>query len=146
MTQGFAQAIAVCKQITDHQKHAPQLADRYGHIVPKLAEIYAARTDSDALAAYDEVATRYQRSGRDRDAIDIFRKMVELDATNPLPHLRLAEACCRVQALDEAINSFWTAAELLLKLGRPDDALKVVERILHFRPIRSTPRSPPSSI
>lgn len=135
-SQGFAlKAIAVYKQIREIiKKHAPQLADRYGHIVPKLAEIYTQLgLTSDALSAYDEVATRYQRSGRDRDAIDIFRRMVALDATNPLPHLRLAEACCRVQSLDEAIDSFWTAAELLLKLGRPDDALKVVERILHFR-------------
>ena len=59
-----------------------------------------------------------QRAGRDREAVDVFRTMVELDRTNPLPHLRLAEACCRVQALDEAIDSFWTAADLLLNLGR----------------------------
>ncbi len=38
-----------------------------------------------------------------------------------------------MQALDEAIESFWTAAELLINLARRDDALKVVERILHFR-------------
>ena len=134
--QGFAlKAIAVYKQIRELiRKHAPQLADRYGHIVPKLAEIYTQLgLTSDALSAYDEVATRYQKAGRDRDAIEIFRKMVELDSTNPLPHLRLAEACCRVQALDEAIDSFWTAAELLLNLQRRDDALKVIERILHFR-------------
>ncbi len=134
--QGFAlKAIAVYKQIRELiRKHAPELADRYGHIVPKLADIYTQLgLTSDALAAYDEVATRLQRSGRDRDAIEIFRKMVVLDATNPLPHLRLAEACCRVQSLDEAIDSFWAAAELLLKLQRRDDALKVIERILHFR-------------
>jgi tetratricopeptide (TPR) repeat protein len=134
--QGFAlKAIAVYKQIRELiKKHAPDLADRYGHIVPKLAEIYTQLgLTSDALAAYDEVATRLQRAGRDREAIDVFRKMVELDENNPLPHLRLAEACCRVQSLDEAIESFWTAAELLLNLGRSDDALKVIERILHFR-------------
>jgi tetratricopeptide (TPR) repeat protein len=135
-SQGFAlKAIAVYKQIRELiKKHAPDLADRYGHIVPKLADIYTQLgLTSDALAAWDEVATRLQRSGRDRDAIEVFRKMVELDAGNPLPHLRLAEACCRVQSLDEAIESFWTAAELLLNLERADDALKVVERILHFR-------------
>jgi tetratricopeptide (TPR) repeat protein len=134
--QGFAlKAIAVYKQIRELiKKHAPELADRYGHIVPKLAEIYTQLgLTSDALAAWDEVATRLQRAARDRDAIEVFRKMVELDAANPLPHLRLAEACCRVQALDDAIESFWTAAELLMNLQRPDDALKVVERILHFR-------------
>jgi tetratricopeptide (TPR) repeat protein len=136
-SQGFAlKAIAVFKQIRELiKKHAPDLADRYGHIVPKLADIYTQLgLTSDALAAWDEVATRLQRASRDRDAIEVFRKMVELDQPNPLPHLRLAEACCRVQALDEAIESFWTAAELLLNLDRADDALKVVERILHFRP------------
>jgi tetratricopeptide (TPR) repeat protein len=35
--------------------------------------------------------------------------------------------------VDSAVGSFWTAAELLLTLERPDDALKVIERILHFR-------------
>jgi tetratricopeptide (TPR) repeat protein len=134
--QGFAlKAIAVYKQIRELiKKHAPDLADRYGHIVPKLAEIYSQLgLTSDALAAYDEVATRLQRGGRDREAIDVFRKMVELDPGNPLPHLRLAEACCRVQSLEEAIDLFWRAAELLINLGRRDDAVKVVERILHFR-------------
>lgn len=135
-SQGFAlKAIAVYKQIRELiKKHAPALADRYGHIVPKLAEIYTQLgLTSDALAAYDEVATRLQRGGRDREAIDVFRRMVELDPTNPLPHLRHAEACCRVQSLDEAIELFWRAGELLLGLGRREDALKVVERILHFR-------------
>lgn len=135
--QGFAlKAIAVYKQIRDLiRKHAPGLTDRYSYIVPRLAEIYTQLgLTSDALAAFDEVAARYQRNGQDRDAIEVFRKMVELDSTNPLPYLRLAEACCRVQNLDEAIDAFWTAAELLLKLERRDDALKVIERILHFRP------------
>jgi tetratricopeptide (TPR) repeat protein len=135
-SQGFAlKAIAVYKQIRELiKKHAPDLADRYGHIVPKLAEIYTQLgLTSDALAAYDEVATRLQRAGRDREAIEVFGKMVGLDAQNPLPHLRLAEARCRVQSLDEAIESFWAAAELLLSLERRDDALKVIERILHFK-------------
>jgi tetratricopeptide (TPR) repeat protein len=135
-SQGFAlKAIAVYKQIRELiKKHAPDLADRYGHIVPKLAEIYTQLgLTSDALAAFDEVATRLQRAGRDREAIEVFSKMVGLDAQNPLPHLRLAEARCRVQSLDEAIESFWAAAELLLSLERRDDALKVIERILHFK-------------
>jgi tetratricopeptide (TPR) repeat protein len=135
-TQGFSlKAIAVYKQIREIiKKHAPDLGDRYAHIGPRLAEIYTQLgLTSDALSAWDEVATRMQRAGRDREAVDVFRKMVELDTNNPLPHLRLAEACCRVQALDEAIESFWTAADLLLNLGRQDDALKVIERILHFR-------------
>ncbi len=135
-TQGHhLKAIAVYKQIREIiHKHVPHLEDRFGHIVPKLAETYTQLgLTSDALAAYDEVATRYQRAGRDRDAIDVFRKVVDLDPQNPLPHLRLAEAFMRVKDVDNAIQRFGAAAEILLKLGRRDDALKVVERLLQHR-------------
>jgi tetratricopeptide (TPR) repeat protein len=134
--QGFAlKAIAVYKQIREIiHKHVPHLEDRFGHIVPRLAEIYTQLgLTSDALAAYDEVATRLQRAGRDRDAIDIFRKIVDLDPNNPLPHLRLAEAFVRVRDLDNAIARFGNASDLLLKLGRRDDAIKVLERLLQHR-------------
>jgi len=136
-SQGFhLKAIAVFKQIREIiAKQAPELAARYSHVTPRLADIYAElNLVTDALAAYDEVATNFQRAGRDHDAIAVFQKTVQLDPKNPLPHLRLAEARCRVRALDEAIDSFWTAAELLLGLRRPEDALKVIERILQFRP------------
>ena len=79
------------------------------------------------------MATRYQRAGRDLDAIDVFRKVVDLDPQNPLPYLRLAEAFIRVKDVDNAILRFGAAAEILLKLGRRDDALKVVERLLQHR-------------
>ena len=81
-SQGFAlKAIAVYKQIRELiKKHAPDLADRYGHIVPKLAEIYSQLgLTSDALAAWDEVATRLQRAGRDRDAIEVFESWAEMN-------------------------------------------------------------------
>lgn len=134
--QGFAlKAIAVYKQIREIiLKHVPQLEDRYSHITPKLAELYVQLgLTSDALAALDEVATRMQRQGRDAEAIDVFRKVVDLDPTNPLPHLRLAEALSRNKDVDGAVTEFGTAASQLLKLGRRDDALKVVERLLHHK-------------
>lgn len=136
-SQGFhLKAIAVYKQIRELiKKHAPELAPRYAHILPKLAEIYAELgLVSDALIAYDEIAANFQSAGRDREAVAVLQKTVQLDPQNPLPYLRLAEACCRIHDLDAAINAFWTAAQILLSLGRPDDALKVLERILTFRP------------
>jgi len=92
--QGFSlKAIAVYKQIREIiARHVPSLEDKYAHIAPKLADLYQQLgLTSDALAALDEVATRLQRQNRDKEAIDVFRRIVELDATNPLPHLRLAE-------------------------------------------------------
>ena len=134
--QGFAlKAIAVYKQIREIiAKHVPQLEERYGHIPPKLAELYQQLgLTSDALAALDEVATRLQRQQKDQEAIEVFRKIVELDPTNPLPHLRLAEALSRVKDVDGAVFEFKTAAAQLAGIGRRDDALKVLERLLHHK-------------
>jgi tetratricopeptide (TPR) repeat protein len=134
--QGFAlKAIAVYKQIRELiAKHVPNLEERYGHIAPKLAELYQQLgLVSDALAALDEVATRLQRQGKDAEAIETFRRVVELDPTNPLPHLRLAEALSRGQDVEGAVTEFSVAAGLLVNLGRRDDALKVYERLLHHR-------------
>ena len=134
--QGFAlKAIAVYKQIREIiAKHVPQLEERYGHIPPKLAELYQQLgLTSDALAALDEVATRLQRQQKDQEAIEVFRKIVELDPTNPLPHLRLAEALSRVKDIDGAVFEFKTAAAQLAGIGRRDDALKVLERLLHHQ-------------
>ncbi len=136
-SQGFAlKAIAVYKQIRELiAKHVPQLEERYAHITPKLAELYQQLgLTSDALAALDEVATRFQRQNKDQDAIDVFRKIVDLDPTNPLPHLRLAEALSRVKDTEAAVAEFGLAASQLVRLGRRDDALKVIERLLHHRP------------
>jgi len=135
-SQGFAlKAIAVYKQIREIiAKHVPQLEDKYAHISPKLAELYQQLgLTSDALAALDEVATRLQRQNRDGEAIQVFRKIVDLDPTNPLPHLRLAEALSRVKDADGAVSEFGTAAVQLAKLGRRDDALKVLDRLLHHK-------------
>jgi tetratricopeptide (TPR) repeat protein len=135
-SQGFAlKAIAVYKQIREIiAKHVPQLDEKYAHITPKLAELYQQLgLTSDALAALDEVATRFQRQNRDPEAIEVFRRIVELDPTNPLPHLRLAEALSRAKDSDGAVSQFAVAAGQLAKLGRRDDALKVTERLLHHR-------------
>jgi tetratricopeptide (TPR) repeat protein len=135
-SQGFAlKAIAVYKQIREIiAKHVPNLEEPYAHITPKLAELYQQLgLTSDALAALDEVATRFQRQNRDPEAIQVFRKIVELDPTNPLPHLRLAEALSRAKDADGAVSEFAIASGQLVKLGRRDDALKVTERLLHHK-------------
>jgi tetratricopeptide (TPR) repeat protein len=135
--QGFSlKAIAVYKQIREIiARHVPQLDAKYAHITPVLAELYQALgLTSDALAALDEVATRLQRQSREAEAIEVFRKIVELDPTNPLSHLRLAEALSRARGIDEAVLEFGTASGQLLRLGRRDDALKVFERLLQLKP------------
>lgn len=134
--EGFSvKAIAVYKQIRGIiRRHAAHLEGRYGHIVPRLAEIYTQLgLTSDALAAYDEVATRLRQEGRERDALDIFKKVVELDPQNPIAHLRVADSRARLGDIDKAVDRFGEAASIMVKLGRQGDALKVLERLLEYR-------------
>ncbi len=134
--QGFAvKAVAVYKQIRDHiQKRSPDLAERFAHITPRLAKIYAdLQLTSDAIQAYDEVATRLLRLGKRAEAVEAFRDMVRLDATNPLTHVRLAEALCHTGAVEDGLNSFAQAVELLLRISRREDALRVIDRALQFQ-------------
>jgi tetratricopeptide (TPR) repeat protein len=133
--QGFAvKALAVYKQIREHiQKRAPELADQFAHITPRLARIYTQLgLKSDAIQAFDEVALRLMRAGKKREAIDAFREMVELDRSNPLSHVRLGEAFCQIEDYASARQAFSEAVEVLQRLGRDDDALKVIDRALHF--------------
>lgn len=135
-SQGFSvKAVAVYKQIRDHiQKRAPELADRFAHITPRLAHIYTQlQLTSDAIQAYDEAATRLLRLGKREEAVAAFREMVRLDPGNPLTHVRLAEALCYAEHIGEGLEQFTSAVQLLIQLSRPDDALRVVERALHFR-------------
>lgn len=135
--QGFSvKAIAVYKQIREMiRKYVPRLADQYSYIIPKLGELYQQLgLTGDALATYDEYATWLQNSNRDSEAIDVFRKIVELNESNPLAHLRLAEALSREdKSSEDALAEFGKAADILMEMGRRDDALKVYERLLVHR-------------
>jgi tetratricopeptide (TPR) repeat protein len=135
-SHGFSlKAIAVYKQIRDIVgRHPLELGDRYAHIVPKLAELYQQLgLTSDAISALEEVAARCQQTGRDAEAVDIFKRIVAFDTSNPIPHIRLAEGLSRVKDVDGAVAEFAVAAGQLVRQGRRDDALKVFERLLHHR-------------
>jgi len=129
-------AVRVYKQILDIiDKRAPKLMERFGWVLPTLAEIYLGLgLTSDASATYEDLATRLHKAGKEKESIESLKKVVELDPNNPMPRLRLAEAHSRAKEAPLAIEQLVAAAELLVKAGRRDDALKVVERALTIKP------------
>lgn len=132
---GFAQrAVAVYKQIREILQAHPQLEPRYGHVGPKLVDLYRELgLTNDALVLLNELAGIYQRQQREAEALDAYRKLAEIDSGNPLAHLRVAEALSRARDVDGAVLGFETAARLLLEMQRRDDAIQVLERLLHHR-------------
>ena len=134
--QGFAlKAVAVYKQIREMvARHLADRSEQFAHITPALAQLYTdLKLVSDAAATWDEVAARLVTLGQESEAREIYRKVVQLDPGNPLSHLRLAEAHSRVGEIGDAVTSFRAAIDVLLRLGRRDDSLKVLERLLHHR-------------
>jgi tetratricopeptide (TPR) repeat protein len=134
--QGFhLKAVAVYNTVRELlTRQPPQVQTKYEHVPVRLAELYEKlQLMSDALATWDSIADRLQRDGRDREATDIYKRIVTLDPSNPLAHLRLAEALSRQKDIEGAIAEFAATAEQLTAQRRIDDALKVYERLLHHR-------------
>ncbi|MGZ3419260.1 MAG: tetratricopeptide repeat protein [Polyangiales bacterium] len=134
--QGFhLKAVAVYNTLRDLlSKQQPPLQAKYAHVPVRLAELYEKlQLTSDALATWDQIADRLQKDGRDKEAVDVYRRIVGLDPSNPLAHLRLAEALSRIKDIEGAVAEFASTAEQLAAQGRVDDALKVYERLLHHR-------------
>ena len=135
--QGFAvKATAVYRQVLSMiATHAPQLEERYGHVPGRLADLYQEQgLTAEALALLNEVAAGLQHRQREHQATVIYRKIAQLDGGNPIPHLRLAEALSREGDVEGAVAGFRAAAALLVELERRDDAIQVLERLLHHRP------------
>ena len=63
--------------------------------------------------------------------IDELRRRVEQDPQNPGPHIMLAEALSHAGDRGGAVSEFKTAASQLCGGGWYDDAIKVLERLLH---------------
>ncbi|HVK63404.1 MAG TPA: tetratricopeptide repeat protein [Polyangium sp.] len=129
-------AIRVYRQILEIiDKRAPKLLERFGWVLPRLAELYTQLgLTSDAAATYDDIANRLHKANKDREAIEPLKKVVDLDPQNPVPRLRLAEAYSRLKDTPAAIGQLGQAAEVLVKIGRRDDAMKVLDRLLAIKP------------
>ncbi|MDI3283698.1 tetratricopeptide repeat protein [Polyangium sp. 15x6] len=128
-------SIRVYRQILEIiDKRAPKLLERFGYVLPRLAELYTQLgLTSDAAAAYDDIANRLHKANKDREAIEPLKKVVDLDPHNPVPRLRLAEAYSRIKDTPASIAQLGQAAEVLVKMGRRDDALKVLDRLLTIK-------------
>jgi tetratricopeptide (TPR) repeat protein len=109
----------------DH--HQVRIARHLGDVAVELGD------PAEALNAYDAAARRLRDEGRNRDALDLYRLMRELEPSNPLVSTRLAECYAELGELDAAIPLFAHAASRFRDYGKTDQALMVLERLLDFR-------------
>ncbi|MCB9645344.1 MAG: tetratricopeptide repeat protein [Deltaproteobacteria bacterium] len=126
----FLKAVAVHKQILKQDKD--NLDVRL-----KLAELYEQLgLASEAQAQYQEMARIHDEKGNTRGSLDVLKRLVELDNENVASRIKLAEGFSRANQVEDAVQEFSKAAEVLKRQNRLDDYVKVAERLVFHDPDR----------
>jgi tetratricopeptide (TPR) repeat protein len=124
----FLKAVALYKQVL---KLNPDLVE----VNLKLAELHQQLgLMTEAMAFFQVVVGHHERKGDTRATFAILKKMVDLDPDNVSSRLKLAELYAREQMGGEALGEFRRAADWLDRNNRPDERLRVLERIAALEP------------
>jgi tetratricopeptide (TPR) repeat protein len=127
--EGFAlKAIAMYKKID-------RLNPGTLEIAAKLAPLYQLQgLMVDARANYLIVADAYQRAGQAQKALDILRKIADLDPQNTEIRLKLAEGYQRENCIPEAVEAYIEAGARLLDKSQYERAVDSFNSALKLRP------------
>jgi tetratricopeptide (TPR) repeat protein len=126
---GFAtKAIAILKKIN---RLAPQRLD----IFDRLADLYIQQgLVVEAKNQYQILADWYAKKGDHRRAVEIHRKLVQLDPSNHMAHLRLADMLFQLREVDQAIEVYDRLGRVLLERGKLDEAERLYRHALDQKP------------
>jgi tetratricopeptide (TPR) repeat protein len=127
--QGFTlKAIAMYKKIDRLQPQDPEIAGN-------LALLYEAQgLLVDARAQYMVVADSYGRDGQQRKALEVLRRVADLDPQNTEIRLQLAQGYMRENMTAEAAHTFAEAGRQFLARGLHDRALSAFDLALDISP------------
>ncbi len=127
--EGFAlKAIAMYKKID-------RLNPGTLEIAAKLAPLYQMQgLMVDARANYLVVADAYQRAGQTQKALDVLRKIADLDPQNTEIRIKLAEGYQRENCLPEAVEAYVEAGSRLLDKNHFDRSIEAFSAALKLRP------------
>jgi tetratricopeptide (TPR) repeat protein len=116
--QGFIlKAVAMYKKIERLQPGAPEIANQ-------LAALYEAQgLLVEARAQYTIVADAYARAGQTQKALEVLRRVADLDPENIEIRRRLAEGYARENFQTNAAEAFIKVGDLLLARGQHENAL-----------------------
>ncbi len=123
----FLKAIAVYKQILKLDPSRLDAQVRLGEMYEQLQLI------SDAMSVFEDVANGFMRAGDTDMALEMLKKMVDLDPEHIPVRIKYAEALSRAGRTQPAADEFEQGALLLRDQGRLDDYIKVAERLLYHR-------------
>jgi tetratricopeptide (TPR) repeat protein len=104
-------AIAIYKKISKLDSNA------VGPIL-KLAELYTLQgLGREAREQYTQAIEFYRKRKQDDKVLEVLRKIVQVDAENPVNRVRLAEFCEQTGRKAEAAHAYLETAQLALRQG-----------------------------
>ncbi len=126
---GFAlKTIAVYKKII---KLAPERRDA----CLKLAELNAERgLISNAIEDYLNIAKQYTKEGDVTEALNVYRKIADLDPSNTQIRVKIGELCIKEDLKSEAVEEYLKAAEVLQSQSKTREAEEIYQRALQLDP------------
>jgi tetratricopeptide (TPR) repeat protein len=130
--QGFTlKAIAMYKKIDRLQPHDPEVASN-------LAALYEAQgLLVDARAQYMVVADAYSRDGQPRKALEVLRRIADLDPQNTEIRLQLAQGYIHENLKAEAAATFTEAGKQYLTRNQHERALEAFKQALELNRLDS---------
>jgi tetratricopeptide (TPR) repeat protein len=128
--EGFqSKAIAMYKKIDRLNPRSPEIAN-------KLAVLYESQgLVVDARAQYMIIAEAWLRDGQSRKALEILRKVADLEPHNTETRIKLAQGYMREGMPDEAAEAFRDAGAQLLARGVHERAAEAYTSSLDIRPL-----------
>ena len=124
----FLKAIAIYKKIN---KLDPSQLDIYA----KLADLYAKQgLAMEAKSQYQVLADYYIKHGEPGNALNIYRKISELDPQSINVHVKLADLYSQNNQTAEALKEYDRVGRMLLKRGMLDEAQQVFRKALKIDP------------
>jgi tetratricopeptide (TPR) repeat protein len=120
----FLKAIAIYKKIN---KLDPSKLEVYA----KLADLYAKQgLAMEAKSQYQVLADYYLKHGEPGNALNIYRKISELDPNSINVHVKLADLHSQVGQTAEALKEYDRVGRMLLKRGMLEEAVQVFKKAL----------------
>lgn len=128
-SSGFAlKAIAVFKKILKIVPSRKDIFIRLGDLNCERGLIGNARED------YLAAAKLYSQEGQIREALDVYRKIADLDPANLNVRLKIADIFLKEDLKSEAIEEYNKVASVHIESGRRDEAESLYKLILRVSP------------
>ncbi len=124
----FVKAIAIFKKIIKLDPTRLAVYERLAELYHKQGLVTEARTQYQVLVDY------YQKHGNTTSAIGVLENMIELEPSDPSPHVKLAELYRQQDQSAKELAEYRTIADLMLQRGRIEEATQVFAKAIAVAP------------